>query len=98
MDGEEALAICRNAVPDLLMTDLDVPEVRGKELIEQIRQQYPTVELAVMTGETMLDAGRCAVALGVRHCFRKPIELDHLGFRIRKMIDANDAVWGTPPS
>lgn len=36
-DGDEALKIIRKCYPDLIVTDLEMPNVDGQEMIEQIR-------------------------------------------------------------
>ena len=41
-DGREALAYLKDAVPDLVLTDLQMPDVNGLELVEAIRRDYPS--------------------------------------------------------
>ena len=36
-DGEEALALCRRAMPSLVLTDWDMPEMDGIEFVRQLR-------------------------------------------------------------
>jgi len=85
-DGEEALAFCQTVTPDLVMTDLNMPKLGGEEFIERVRWQHPDIRVAVITGEVPFDAGRRAVALGAKHYFSKPIELDDMLVRVRQMV------------
>lgn len=48
-DGREALAIMREGVPDLVVTDMQMPELNGLELVEAIRREFPAVPVILMT-------------------------------------------------
>ena len=94
VDGEEALAAFDAAPPDLLITDLDLPKVRGEKVIRRIRASHPEAEVAVITGETDCDTGRRAVALGVQSFFTKPLNLDEMARRIGEVLSEPRADHG----
>jgi CheY-like chemotaxis protein/anti-sigma regulatory factor (Ser/Thr protein kinase) len=48
-DGREALAVCDKQPPDLVLTDLLMPEMDGLELVKEIRGKYPLVPVILMT-------------------------------------------------
>lgn len=48
-NGMEGLDAVGRAVPDAVLTDLDMPEMNGLELVEAIRGQYPSVPVILMT-------------------------------------------------
>jgi CheY-like chemotaxis protein/anti-sigma regulatory factor (Ser/Thr protein kinase) len=48
-DGAAALAALGEDLPDIVITDLQMPEVNGLELVEKIRQLYPTLPVILMT-------------------------------------------------
>jgi CheY-like chemotaxis protein len=48
-DGAAALVALGEEVPDIVITDLQMPEVNGLELVEKIRQKYPTLPVILMT-------------------------------------------------
>jgi CheY-like chemotaxis protein len=58
--GGDALEKMRVSVPDVVLTDLQMPEVDGLHLVEAIRSSYPYVPTILMTAhgseETALDA------------------------------------------
>lgn len=85
-DGVEALALCRHDRPDLLLTDLDMPNLRGEALIAELRASHPDLKVAVITAEHPLDAGRRAASLGVAHYFNKPLNLDDILRRIAMLL------------
>ena len=49
VDGKDALAQMELHVPDLVVTDLNMPEIDGLELTTLIRQNYPFVPVVLMT-------------------------------------------------
>lgn len=48
-DGVTALEALARRFPDIVLTDLEMPEMNGLELVEAIRDRYPTVPVALMT-------------------------------------------------
>lgn len=64
--GAEAVSGCRELKPDLVLMDLDMPELGGKEAIEQIRAEMPEVAVLVLTvhedGEAVFDAIRAGAS------------------------------------
>ncbi len=49
-DGLEALAVLRNGLPAVLLSDLNMPKMSGVELFSEVRQQFPSVSLVAMSG------------------------------------------------
>lgn len=75
-DGEVAWSIVRVTRPDLVLTDLDMPNLGGSELIGRIRALYPRLPIVVLSAEDPIDAGRRCVALNADRFFSKPVNLD----------------------
>jgi CheY-like chemotaxis protein/anti-sigma regulatory factor (Ser/Thr protein kinase) len=48
-NGAEALEAIRKAPPDLVCTDLQMPEMNGLELVEKVRAEFPSVPIILMT-------------------------------------------------
>jgi CheY-like chemotaxis protein len=47
--GQEALAAMEREAPDLVLTDLQMPEMDGLKLVEEIRGKFPLVPVILMT-------------------------------------------------
>jgi CheY-like chemotaxis protein len=65
-NGREALQRIRFHLPDLVVTDLVMPEVDGLELLSQIGQQYPLLPVVLMTSTGSEDLASRAVRSGAR--------------------------------
>lgn len=54
-DGVSALSHLNRTVPDLILTDLNMPEMSGLELISHVRNRYPSISIVAMSGEYQGD-------------------------------------------
>ncbi|REJ92196.1 MAG: response regulator [Planctomycetota bacterium] len=50
-DGQEALERLESDPPDLILTDLQMPEMNGLELVEAVRRQFPLIPVILMTAQ-----------------------------------------------
>lgn len=48
-NGKEGLEMVRKHTPDIVLTDLEMPFMKGKDMIEAIRSEYPTLPIIVVT-------------------------------------------------
>jgi len=63
-DGRQALALLKGAVPDLVLTDLQMPEVNGLELVEAIRRDHPALPVILMTAHGSEEIAATALRKG----------------------------------
>jgi CheY-like chemotaxis protein len=63
-DGKEALEAMRREVPDLVLTDLQMPEMNGLELVEAVKQNFAYVPIILMTAHGSEDIAVQALRLG----------------------------------
>lgn len=50
-DGFEGLTALKNAVPDMIISDLQMPNMNGFEFLSVVRQRFPAVPVIVISGE-----------------------------------------------
>lgn len=88
-DGQEALALAEAWMPDVVVTDVEMPRLDGFGLVRALRRLYPDVPVIVMTGAEEY-AGRpvqeVAAEHGVVATFTKPFDLDLLHTAIRSAV------------
>ena len=63
-DGREAMEKIRRAPPNLVITDLVMPELNGLELVSEIRRDFPQVPVVLMTGKGSEDIAMQALRHG----------------------------------
>src|SRR5713226_6921454 len=76
--GRQALAELREAKADLALVDLQTAEVRGLDVLREIRSLDPDCHVALMTGQANVDAAIEAVKLGALDYLTKPLDVDRL--------------------
>jgi CheY-like chemotaxis protein len=87
--GREALLHCDRASEDiaLLLTDVVMPEMSGKELVELIAARQPTLKVLYMSGYTENAIARRGVIEPGTHMLPKPFTPEQLGRKVRQMLD-----------
>lgn len=76
--GEEAIQAARAADYALVLLDLKLPRMDGKEVLRILKQEHRRLEVIVLTGHGSLDSEKECAALGAFAYIPKPFELDHL--------------------
>lgn len=78
-DGESGLTQAHEQRPDLIIVDLDLPGINGRQVIEMIRNDGPLSEIPILivTGADVKEA-ETAVEAGANGYLTKPIEFDDL--------------------
>ena len=63
-DGQQALARIAAAQPDLVVTDLEMPEMNGLQLVEAVRRDYAAVPVILMTAHGSEEIASLALRKG----------------------------------
>jgi PAS domain S-box-containing protein len=71
---------------DLLLVDINLPDMSGHEVVRVVRERGDNLPVIVVSGETQIDAAIKALRLGAADFVRKPIEPDFLLHRIRGVL------------
>ena len=85
--GEEALQKIEKERFDLVLTDLKMPKMDGLQLISEIAKSKPETLTMMMTGHGTIDSALEAMKRGASDYLMKPLNLDELIVRIRKVLD-----------
>lgn len=78
---------CRINSPQLLITDLHLPDMEGSEMIRQLRQILPTLPIIAISGATD-DVLQTAWLNGANWVMRKPIIPGTLLETARHLLDS----------
>lgn len=89
----EAIAALPEPV-DLLITDVVMPEMDGKELIERIRGMRPGLPVLFMSGYDRSSLATRKQPVLVEHFLQKPFDSSDLAVAIRKAIEARNEESG----
>ncbi|SDE02685.1 two-component system, response regulator YesN [Paenibacillus sp. UNCCL117] len=73
-NGREALEAAARWQPELIVTDIRMPNMDGLEMIRQWSALQPSTRFIILSGYSEFSYARQAMQLGVRHYVLKPIE------------------------
>jgi DNA-binding NtrC family response regulator len=86
--AEEALDVIKNSGVDILLTDLNLRESNGLDLIRQVRGSHPEVAVIVITGYGTIDSAITATRLGAADYVTKPFRAEELRSRVERVAQA----------
>ena len=84
--GREALDGVEQALPDLIVLDLGLPDMQGQEVIRLLREQGSAVPIVVLSSRTDETGKVEALDLGADDYVTKPFGTDELLARIRAAL------------
>jgi PAS domain S-box-containing protein len=88
-NGREGLEVFREAGEvDLVLTDMIMPEMGGRELIQELKRMAPDVKALVITGYTMQEDIQALKGSGFTDIIYKPLDVSVLGETVRRILDA----------
>lgn len=73
--GAEALEILRTHPVNLVTLDLNMPGLRGDELMRTMRRDFPATEIIVITGWGSVESASEAVRHGIADYLQKPFDV-----------------------
>ena len=94
-NGAEGLQMIRSLRPDMLLTDIRMPNMDGLSMVAALRSEFPRLQIAVLTAFRDFEYAQTALNLGVCRYLLKPSRMEELYEAIRTMADRLEAL---PPS
>jgi two-component system, response regulator YesN len=86
-NGIEALEYIKKYEPDIVITDIKMPEMDGVELIRQIRKQFTGIKVIVISGYDDFEYVKESLVYGVENYILKPINEDELSGTLVNVVD-----------
>ena len=95
-DGQGGLELIRSLKPDIVLTDIRMPNMDGLTMLAALRSEFPRIQTSVLTAYRDFDYARQALTLGVCRYLLKPSNLEELKEAVRTMVARLDAVLPEP--
>ena len=86
-NGTEAIALCQDWKPDILLSDIMMPRMNGMELAEQLRTTCPDLQIIFLSGYIEKDFLKGAIHLQALNYIEKPIDMNELRESLEKACD-----------
>lgn len=86
--GKEALAALMRIGPDLILLDINMPEMNGFEVLEHIKADEKTADIPVVfiTAETNREIEKKSIAMGAAGFIRKPFDPKVLSEKVEEIL------------
>lgn len=68
--------------PDVIILDLDMPDMSGLEVLSQVKLIDPSIEVILLTGHGSFESGITGMELGAFDYIVKPVDLSQLMAKI----------------
>jgi len=72
-DGDEALKIIEQEIPDLILLDIKMPKKNGIEVLEILRKSHPEIKIVMETSVYEDETKKQCLDLGAIDYLKKPI-------------------------
>jgi CheY-like chemotaxis protein len=91
VDGREALHILENHIPDLIILDIQLPDINGFDILKKIREdkRFDSVKVLALTALAMREEKEKIERAGFDACILKPIDTKAFSREIEKFLQAN---------
>lgn len=91
-NGKEAYDKILEDPFDIMITDLEMPEMKGIELLEKALQINPQLIVVIITAYGSLETAIAALRKGAADYILKPVEFDELLMKLRRLMDQKKIV------
>jgi len=85
-DGREALDLLPRVGPDVVITDLRMPKMDGRELLREIRQFNPEIGVIIVTAYGTVEDAVACLKDGAGNYLLKPLDLDEVEHLVRREV------------
>jgi DNA-binding NtrC family response regulator len=86
-DGNQALDFLERRSFDVMVLDLTMPRMSGRDVLKELQNRNAECEVVVLTGDATVEAAVEAMKLGAREFLTKPISLKELDRLVRKAYE-----------
>jgi DNA-binding NtrC family response regulator len=84
-DGDAATKIFKEETLEIVLLDYKLPDIDGLTLLKRLREMNPEVEVIMITAFGSIENAVDALKAGASEYLTKPIDIDDLLFKIKKI-------------
>ena len=86
-NGQTALSIAREWIPDAVVLDLDLPDIRGLEVLERLKAGNPLLPVVILTGRGDIPSAVEATELGAFAFLTKSADMGEIGVVLQRALE-----------
>ncbi|MEW5984768.1 MAG: sigma-54 dependent transcriptional regulator [Acidobacteriota bacterium] len=85
--GDEALHLSAESDPQVILLDLQLPDMSGLDVLKALKQRHAPGEVVMLTGHGSIDSAIESIRIGAFDYVSKPCPLDELDIRIQRALE-----------
>jgi YesN/AraC family two-component response regulator len=89
-NGKQAVELAREHHPDIVVMDVNMPEVNGLAAFKEISQIYPETGCIIISAQKDSTTLSTAMALGAQEYLTKPFTIDELNDAVNRVAEQVD--------
>lgn len=89
-DGKSAYEEAKRHRPEIIITDICMPEMTGLEFLQRLREDGMKAKILVISGYDEFDYVRQAMSYGVKEYLLKPFSPEELSEQVEKLVGELD--------
>ena len=86
-DGKAALRVLQESPPGVIITDVRMPFMSGLELLREVKQAMPNIEVIVATGYAEVETAIECLRAGAFDLVRKPFDIHEMYSCVARAVD-----------
>jgi len=86
-NGVAGLSLLQQVQPDLVITDIQMPDMNGLEFIGRAQELLPRLDYIILSGYDDFDYAKQAMRYGVSHYLLKPVEDEELYEALSRLLE-----------
>jgi len=85
--GKDAIDLVHDEEFDVVVLDLNMPEMDGLEVLKKLKEESPETEIIMLSGHGTVKTSTEAIKLGAEDFLEKPLDMNKL---LEKISEAKD--------
>lgn len=86
-DGRKGIEVIDETQPDIVFSDIAMPELEGLQMIEAVREKHPDMMVTILSGVRSFECVQTAIKLGVCRFLLKPSRSEDLEEALQYMTE-----------
>jgi len=92
MNGVNALHKIKIQEPDIVLTDIAMPEMDGMQLLSILTKEHPHIPIIMITAHGTVDSAVEAMRMGAKDYILKPLRLDEILAKVERITQLNSLI------
>lgn len=92
VNGIDALSKIKVQEPDIILSDIRMPEMNGMELLKVLTKEYPQIPVLMITAHGTIKTAVEAMKVGAKDYILKPLSLDEILAKVERITQLNSLI------